>query len=217
MQDDPSNRIESVNFDPWDQQVIQDHVSSLGYVILSLLARRDRTGYELSRFTTAPRSHILWSARHSQIYKELARLAAGHYVTFVTVEQTERPDKKVYRITPAGKDVLGRWVLTPPRPMPQKSELIVKAHASWMVEPEKAAALFREQAVRAEQEILAIEEHRRYLEEQTGTPLPPRADDPLFGTYTSIKFAIDSRRQLIGWCRWCEEQLLAVMDRRDPS
>ncbi|MDQ3842337.1 MAG: PadR family transcriptional regulator [Actinomycetota bacterium] len=46
-----------------------------------------------------------WSARHSQIYLELARLEEGGYVTHQVVEQKDRPNKKVYQLTDTGFEV----------------------------------------------------------------------------------------------------------------
>ena len=46
-----------------------------------------------------------WSARHSQIYPELARLEEGGYVTHQVVEQKDRPNKKVYQLTDTGFEV----------------------------------------------------------------------------------------------------------------
>ena len=53
----------------------ESRISSLGYALLSLLSRRNRSGYELSHSTSPPLDSLLWSAGHSQIYPELAKLA----------------------------------------------------------------------------------------------------------------------------------------------
>ena len=92
----------------------EPRISSLGYALLSLLARRDRSGYELSRSTSAPRDSLLWSAGHSQIYPELGKLANAGYVSFAAVAQARRPDKKVYRLSEAGARALKAWVRLPP-------------------------------------------------------------------------------------------------------
>ncbi len=47
----------------------------MGYAILGLLAREALSGYDLSSRMRAPVGYF-WEARHSQIYPELARLAA---------------------------------------------------------------------------------------------------------------------------------------------
>jgi DNA-binding PadR family transcriptional regulator len=192
-------------------------VSSLGYALLCLLARRDRSGYELALFTSPPRNYLLWSARHSQIYPELAKLTAAGLVEFSHVAQESRPDKKVYRLTTRGKRNLRDWILQKPRATPFRQELNLKSHACWLADPEDAAGLFREQAETARAEIALIEQHRDELWGRTGEEFPPRASSPLFGTYANIRFAIDSREHLIEWCEWMEGELLAEVTAKSAS
>lgn len=46
-------------------------MSTLGYAILGLLAAQPQTGYDLARLMRTPIGYM-WTARHSQIYPELA-------------------------------------------------------------------------------------------------------------------------------------------------
>ncbi len=48
-------------------------VTSLGYALLALLARTPLTGYDLAQRMLRS-TDFFWTARHSQIYPELARL-----------------------------------------------------------------------------------------------------------------------------------------------
>ena len=57
-----------------------------------------------------------------------------------------------------------------------------------------------------------IEKHQSRLENNYGEKFPPPPSNPLFGTYANIRFAIDSRRQLIDWCRWMESELTSAAD-----
>jgi DNA-binding PadR family transcriptional regulator len=174
---------------------------------MCLLARRDRSGYELSLFTAPPRNFLLWSAGHSQIYPELAKLTEAGLVDFSRVSQPRRPDKKVYRLTEPGLDALRRWVLEPPRRTPVRQELMMKSHGCWLADPAGAAALFRSEAEIAETEIGMIEQHRERLAAQYDIPSQPGAGHPLFGTWANIRYAISSRRTLAEWCRWVEGEL----------
>ena len=79
--------------------------------MLGLLAysEAERSGYDLARL--AARSvGLIWAPARSQIYKVLARLAALGLTNVRTVEQVERPDKQLHRLTPEGRRVLGRWL-----------------------------------------------------------------------------------------------------------
>ena len=113
-------------------------MTTLGYAILGLLSREDLSGYDLTQ-RMAGRVGYFWSARHSQIYPELAKLEDGGYVTHSVVEQRERPDKKVYEITAEGLDALQEWVTRPPVPRPTRDELTLKTYSVWLADEGRTA------------------------------------------------------------------------------
>ncbi|HET7848991.1 MAG TPA: PadR family transcriptional regulator [Pseudolabrys sp.] len=185
----------------------QPHITCLGYTLLSLLARRSRTGYELSRFTAPPRSVALWSANHSNIYKELARLTKHDYVRFKTVKQARPQDKKIYRITASGLKRLREWAIEPPRQDIIRREINIKAHAAWLVDPIESAKLFRKQAKENRELIDSLSSHWERLQNQNDLSGPPRPSHPLFGTHAIIQLEISYRKELIKWCNWVEQSL----------
>jgi DNA-binding PadR family transcriptional regulator len=79
------------------------------YGILGLLSFGEKSGYELFRF--ADRSiGFIWAPAKSQIYKVLPRLAAMGLSQTRLVEQSQRPDKQLHRLTPAGRRALRQWL-----------------------------------------------------------------------------------------------------------
>jgi PadR family transcriptional regulator, regulatory protein AphA len=82
---------------------------SLDYAILGFLNYQPFTGYDLKKLFDTSVRHF-WSADQSQIYRTLARLTEQGWATVEVIEQTERPDRKLYHITPAGKDALLAWL-----------------------------------------------------------------------------------------------------------
>ena len=76
-------------------------MSTLGYAILGLLAAQPQTGYDLARLMRTPIGYM-WTARHSQIYPELARLEGERLVTATVIDGPGPRDTKRYEITPAG-------------------------------------------------------------------------------------------------------------------
>ncbi len=186
-------------------------MTTLGYAILGLLSREDLSGYDLTG-RMAGRVGYFWSARHSQIYPELARLEDGGYVTHSVVEQAERPDKKVYRITAEGLDALKEWVIQPPVPRPIRDELTLKAYSVWLADKKEAARLFREEELGHEEQLAHYEDLRTWMEDEWGNDLTT-PDNPRFAVYATLRRGIGYEREYADWCRWMADSI----ERREPS
>ena len=98
---------------------------ALREVILTVLARGEMTGYEITKDFEAVYVHF-WRASHQQVYRELARLDQDGGVTVKVVAQESRPDKKVYAITKRGLEELKRWIVAPTEPPRPQYDLLVK-------------------------------------------------------------------------------------------
>lgn len=85
---------------------------SLDHAILGFLSYSPSTGYDLKKIFDQSVRHF-WSADQSQIYRTLARLTEEGLVEMSVVEQTERPDRKVYTLTAKGFDQLKEWLSGP--------------------------------------------------------------------------------------------------------
>jgi DNA-binding PadR family transcriptional regulator len=78
--------------------------------VLALLAvEGGRSGYDLSK-SAAKSVGQIWAPARSNLYAVLARLAREGLASVRTVVQRDRPDKQLYRITPAGKRALEAWL-----------------------------------------------------------------------------------------------------------
>src|SRR5881396_3405711 len=88
-----------------DGSEVSSHVSSrntLRYIILGLLGARPMSGYDIKQaFDRALASY--WNAGNSQIYTTLKKLSDEELVEAEVIVQKSRPDRKVYRLTPAGE------------------------------------------------------------------------------------------------------------------
>lgn len=101
-------------------------------VILTVLAHRPMTGYEIARNFDQVLSHF-WRASHQQIYRELARMNQDGYVAFRAVPQSGRPEKKLYSLTKTGRAALKKWVASPTAPQRPRNDLLVKVLAGLLV------------------------------------------------------------------------------------
>jgi DNA-binding PadR family transcriptional regulator len=89
------------------------NMPTTSYILLGMLSAQERSGYDLKLLLDKQVHHVYWSPAKSQIYGELRRLEQAGLATMTEVEQTNRPDKRLYRITPAGREALQQWLASP--------------------------------------------------------------------------------------------------------
>ncbi|WP_225889940.1 PadR family transcriptional regulator [Indioceanicola profundi] len=91
---------------------------------LGVLSRGDASGYEIRKeFEDGPLSHFS-DAGFGSIYPALKRLQDEGLVAIAQHGTESRPDKKVYRITPAGRHVLYQALTRQPAPDKLRSDLM---------------------------------------------------------------------------------------------
>jgi PadR family transcriptional regulator AphA len=81
----------------------------LQYAILGFLQYRPFSGYDLKKLIDNS-IQFFWHAKQSQIYKTLKELEQHGFVSATVKEQSEKPDKRIYRITDKGKNDLLNWL-----------------------------------------------------------------------------------------------------------
>src|SRR5215510_10739677 len=79
------------------------HFPTTSYILLGMLSSKEMSGYDLKQQLDKSLYPCYDSPAKSQIYGELRRLTQQGWATATEVPQTHRPDKRVYRITPAGR------------------------------------------------------------------------------------------------------------------
>ncbi len=82
---------------------------ALRYAILGLLNYQDMTGYDLKKLFDDSIKNF-WFASISQIYRELNTLQSEGYLISVIQPQSDKPDKRIYSITTAGKTAFKKWI-----------------------------------------------------------------------------------------------------------
>jgi DNA-binding PadR family transcriptional regulator len=180
-------------------------VTTLGYALLGVLARAPSSGYEVAQQMKRPVG-FFWQARHSQIYPELAALEAAGLVTHTVVEQRDRPAKKVYSATDAGRAALRAWVAAPLEVPAVRDELVLRAYCVWQADPAAARALFERHAALHEAQRTLYEEYRQRMENAARGVLPG-VETPDFATYAALRRGIGYEREYAAWCRWMADAL----------
>lgn len=180
-------------------------MTTLSYALLALLARGPRTGYDLAQRMRRS-TDFFWTARHSQIYPELARMEVDGLVTHEVIHQTERPDKKLFTMTDTGYAALRVWLSQPVRPAPERDEMMLKTFCAWLIEPHEAVGLFRDQEAAHLAQLATYETMIAELEQ-----LPDVSErhvrTPAFASYATLRRGIQYERGYAEWCRWMAETL----------
>jgi len=124
---------------------------SLPHALLTALAERPCSGLELARRFDRSIGYF-WHATHQQIYRELGRLEEAGWVLSTAVAQS-RGRKRNYKLLPAGKRELKRWVAEAEDPKPQRDELMVKLRAEAAIGPAGLAPELRRRLALHEQKL----------------------------------------------------------------
>ena len=117
---------------------------SLKYVLLGLLTRHPRYGYELKHET----EQLLGRGAElnpGQLYPLLRKLADQRLLSGERVEQEDRPDKRVFTLTETGARELTDWFEEPIPLSVGRSALFVRFVVLMLVRPETRADFLKEQ------------------------------------------------------------------------
>jgi DNA-binding PadR family transcriptional regulator len=80
-------------------------------VLAQLAMEGERSGYDLSKLVAKSIGHV-WKPARSGLYAVLPRLERAGLVRSRVVVQATRPDRKLYKLTRAGREALEAWLET---------------------------------------------------------------------------------------------------------
>jgi DNA-binding PadR family transcriptional regulator len=173
---------------------------SLTYAILSVLVIAPSSGYDLAkRFNPSVEGSVgfFWSASFQQIYRELNRLEEKEWLQAESVQQENRPDKRIYAVTALGKQHLCQWIAESEEMAAIKDDLLVKLYAGHLVSSETILAKL-ESHRHQHQQRLAI-----YQEIQSQHFQNPQAlSQTIRFQYMTLLRGIHYET---GWLAWCDE------------
>ncbi len=84
-------------------------LTTTSHAILGLLSIAPMSGYDLYQAVEGSTGHF-WPISKSQVYAELAHLEPRGLIDGTAVPQERFPDKRVFRLTPAGEEQLDGWL-----------------------------------------------------------------------------------------------------------
>ncbi|BCJ40552.1 hypothetical protein GCM10010168_81140 [Actinoplanes ianthinogenes] len=174
---------------------------SLRIALLGMLAAGGpATGYDLAKDFDGSLSHV-WPAKHSQIYPELAKVAAdGH----ATVRDDGSRGRKLYELTPAGRDFLDTWLQsTDPAPR-VRSESSLRLFLLPLLPPDVSVPLLRKEAVR-------YAEQARLLEAERDSHQPPTT--PGRNGWYAVDLGIRNFTAIRDWATATADHIESLVDR----
>jgi PadR family transcriptional regulator, regulatory protein AphA len=118
---------------------------SLEYAILGFLQYHPYSGYDLKKIFDNSVRHF-WPADQSQIYRTLSRLTEQGYAEVEKVPQEDRPDRKVYHLTEAGRANLLKWLAGPPPLSEPRSAPLIQVFFAGQLSDQEILAKFEDVA-----------------------------------------------------------------------
>ena len=123
---------------------------------LGVLSSGEASGYEIKKeIEEGLFSHFI-DASYGSIYPALTQLAAEGAVTVRAEEQSGKPDKKVYAITPKGHEALARSISVVPGRDKYKSEFLFQMLLQQYITPDVMLAAIEKQMAELESDLARI-------------------------------------------------------------
>ena len=139
------------------------------FAILGLISTRAEGahGYQLKIEFDALYGDF-WSLNYGQLYRTLDRLERAGLVQHTEKVQSERPPRKIYRITASGQQCLDDWLVSPPadKPRPLHDELSVKLLFLTENRRKETLGLIRSQRAIYLNHLARLTERRSLLDEK---------------------------------------------------
>lgn len=172
--------------------------STTAEALLGMLSLGPMSGYELRQRIEGSIGNF-WSESFGQIYPALAKLRREG---LVEVEEAGRTGRKVYSLTPAGRDRLTGWLGVMPAVRRPRNEMLLKLFFGRNGFLEDARA-----QVEAERERFAAD-LKRYTEMEPEISRRRAKDPGLPFFLMTLRYGMAEARALMGWA----DETLRAMD-----
>ena len=162
---------------------------------LGLLARQPGSGYDLLREFEKSMANV-WPATQSQLYGELNKLADTGLIEVTDIGPRGR---KEYRITPAGRAELQRWVMSPENDPPFRDASLLRVFLLGEIEPEQARRHMVAVAEHADAAVPRLEALSDSIDWTNG--------DSLFFGRAALEYGLRLGAMEGAWARWVIDEL----------
>ncbi|WP_172250804.1 PadR family transcriptional regulator [Saccharibacillus deserti] len=168
----------------------------LSYGLLALVSRTEASGYDLML-----KIQPFWQAKHSQIYPLLGSMEEQGLLSAKWIQQADKPDKKLYSITPEGTLKLHEWLSEPTAPPVMRDEFNLKCFCIHLAEPSEVRRMF------AERRKYHVDRMKYYKDIQVAIPAEHRHPGHIgFEDYILLQKAIMRTQASVDWIDWVEQE-----------
>lgn len=176
---------------------------------LGVLTQGEASGYDIKKYFECTFSHF-FVAGFGSIYPALAELSREGLVTCREMPQEGRPDRKVYALTPAGRERFVQALRSAEPTHKVRSQFLVMLYFAHLQPPETLASVLDRRVTEMQRHLAAIEDF-----EARG----PAGHDP---AEAGPRFCAGYGRVMLeAACRYIAEQrealLAAARDHKDSS
>ncbi len=148
-------------------------VNKSQYAVLGILGLGPHSGYDIKKLTDLSTRHF-WAENYGSLYPTLKRLEQAGLATVELKAQNGKPNRKVYTITGAGREVLRGWLELPVSDSPPRSELLLKLFLGRQRAPEVSVGHLKRFGAEQAERIATFAGLERWLEnERAGNPNLP--------------------------------------------
>lgn len=177
------------------------------WAILGMLTFGAKSGYDLSKMVTKSIGHFFSPAK-SQIYSELRRLVDLGFADVEHVNQTVRPNKRLYSITPEGRRELKTWLETSEvEPESIKSPFLLKMFFGALISREVLISQVKQAHEQAQEELQALEAVQAQIKDQPEFLYPNLV----------LRFGLAHNRASVSWTAQVLEELEQLVDSGEPE
>lgn len=175
----------------------------LAHAILGWLNVEPMTGYDLNQVIEISTQHF-WSTSQSQIYRTLTKIESRGWVVQEVIMQADRPPRKVYHITEAGRSELESWIGTFHTPLPPRIPWLIQVFFAGQVSDEVIAAVLEKKLANLRQRLQGVSASRAISAGQFDEDEDPR---DVFYWMLTIDYGETKLQAQIDWIEGALEKI----------
>ena len=186
---------------------------SLQHAILGFLSWQSMTGYDLKTQAFDQSVAHFWPADQAQIYRTLEKLAEQGLVEVEVEMQVDRPNRKIYSITDAGKAELHHWLLKPQELPIHREPFLVQLFFGDQLRNAELVAQLDAQLAQHQQQLAVYEK----IEFPNTADCGPGQERSLILNRMTLNMGMRLEKMYIEWIEACKDILQTLPDKSQAA